>query len=116
MVKALPDQATQVDVFNAALSSLGGTAQQVAEQTFGGQWQQLANAWEQIMVQVGQAILPVVSDLVQFTKTDILPFVKEMVSDFNALPGPVKDAAVAVALLVAADNVQIKEESHHVGK
>jgi hypothetical protein len=40
----------------------------------------------------------------------------EVIAAFNALPGPVKDAAVAVALLVAADNVQIKEESHHVGK
>jgi len=55
MFKAL-DQSQRVDVLNQALSSLGGTAQTVAEQTFGGQWQQLANAWEGIMVQVGQAI------------------------------------------------------------
>lgn len=100
MFKAL-DQADRIEVLEAALSKLGGTAQQVAEQTFGGQWTQLANEWEAVMVQVGQALLPVISDLTAFTKTDILPFIEGLVSDFNTLPGPVKDVAVGVALLAA---------------
>ena len=101
MFKAM-DPGDRITVLQTALASLGGTAQQVANQTFGGQWQQLADAWEGIMVQVGQAILPVISDLISLTKTDILPFVKEMVTDFNALPTPVKDVAVGMALMSAA--------------
>lgn len=96
------DPGQRIEVLQDALKGLGGTAEQVANETFGGQWQQLANAWEAIMVQVGQAILPVISDLTSFTKTEILPFVKEMVTDFNALPAPVKDIAVAMGLAVAA--------------
>jgi len=101
MFKAL-DQSQRIDVLNAALGTLGGTAEKVAEQTFGGQWQQLANAWEGIMVQVGQAILPVISDLLEFTKTDIVPFIQGLVSAFTGLPEPLKDTAVAVGLAAAA--------------
>ena len=75
--KAL-DPGDRIQVLQTALQGLGGTAQQVAEQTFGGQWQQLANAWEEVMVQVGQAILPVISDLISITKTDIIPFVSRI--------------------------------------
>ena len=96
------DQEDRIAALQIAFQGLAGVAQQVAEQTFGGQWQQLANAWEGIMVEVGRAILPVVSDLTDFTKTEILPFVKEMVTDFNALPGPIKDAAAGFALATAA--------------
>lgn len=101
MFKAL-DQQGRIDVLEAALSNLGGTAQQVAEQTFGGQWTQLVNEWEAIMVQVGQALLPVISDLTAFTKTDILPFLQELVADFNGLSEPAKDAVVGMTLITAA--------------
>ena len=96
------DQADRITALQSAFQGLGGVAEQVANQTFGGQWQQLADAWEGVMVQVGQAILPVISDLVQLTKTDMVPFIQELVSDFNALPTPIKDLAVGVALLTAA--------------
>ena len=99
--KAL-DQSQRIDVLDAALKTLGGTAEQVANQTFGGQWQQLANEWEGVMVQVGQAILPVVSDLIQFTKTDIVPFLQDAIGGFNSLSPAVKDTVVALTLAVAA--------------
>ena len=101
MWKAM-DPGTHVQVLQTALMGLAGTAEQVANQTFGGQWQQLADAWEAIMVQVGQAILPVISDLMALTKTEILPFIQELAADFNALPGPIKDVVVVVALAAAA--------------
>jgi hypothetical protein len=101
MFKAM-DQTDRIQVLDTALQQLGGTAQQVANQTFGGQWQQLANAWDATMVQVGQALLPVISDLVQFAKTDIVPFVTAAVAAFNQLPGPIKDVAVAAGLLTVA--------------
>ena len=101
MFKAM-DPGQRVQVLETALQGLAGTAQQVATQTFGPQWQQLANAWEQVMVQVGQAILPVISDLLQFTKTEIVPFIQDMVDSFNNLPGPIKDLAVGLALVTAA--------------
>ena len=96
------DQADRVTALQIAFQGLGGVAQQVAEQTFGGQWQQLANAWEQVMVQVGQALLPVISDLLDFTKTDIVPWLESAVAAFNELPGPVKDLAVGLAIATAA--------------
>ena len=101
MWKAM-DPGTHVQILQTALMGLAGTAEQVANQTFGGQWQQLADAWEAIMVQVGQAILPVISDLMALTKTEILPFIQELAADFNALPGPIKDVVVVVALAAAA--------------
>jgi hypothetical protein len=101
MFKSLDDQG-RIAVLNAALSTLGNTAEQVAQQTFGGQWQQLANAWEAVMVQVGQALLPTISDLISLTKTDIVPFINGAISAFNSLPGPIKDNAVALALVAAA--------------
>lgn len=96
------DQSDRVAALQIAFQGLGGVAQQVAEQTFGGQWQQLADQWEAIMVQVGQALLPVITDLLDFAKTDIAPFIQSLVSGFNELPGPIKDTAVAVALVAAA--------------
>lgn len=101
MFKAL-DQADRITVLEQALSVLGGTAEKVAEQTFGGQWTQLANEWEAIMVQVGQAILPVISDILQLTKTDIIPFIAGVVDGFNSLDGPMKDLVVGLALATAA--------------
>ncbi len=97
--KALPDAATRAEVLQTALQGLAGTAEQVANQTFGGQWTTLANAWEAVMVQVGQAILPVINDLIQFTKTEIIPFVLQAVQAFNQLPAPIKDIVVAIGLL-----------------
>ena len=38
------------------------------------------------MVQVGQAILPVITDLTDFLKLDVAPFVKEIADAFNGLP------------------------------
>jgi hypothetical protein len=96
------DQSDRITALQIAFQGLGGVAQQVAEQTFGGQWQQLANAWEQVMVQVGQALLPVISDLLDFTKTDIVPWIESAAAAFNELPGPVKDLAVGVAIATAA--------------
>lgn len=99
--KAL-DQSQRIEVLDAALKTLGGTAEQVANQTFGGQWQQLANSWEGIMVQAGQALLPVISGITDLTKTDIIPFLQDLVDDWKNLSPPMQEAAVAVALSVAA--------------
>ena len=101
MWKAL-DPGIRVTVLEKALSSLGGVAQQVAEQTFGGQWQQLANEWELAMEEVGKAIIPVISGLTDLLKTEIVPFLKELIEGFNALPAPLKDSAATLALVAAA--------------
>lgn len=101
MFKAM-DQTDRITVLTTALQTMAGQAQKTADATFGGQWTQLANAWEEVMVQVGQALLPVISDLIQFTKTDIIPFVQELATWFGQLPEPVKDVAVALGLVVAA--------------
>lgn len=96
------EQTDRIQVLDTALQKLGGTAEQVANQTFSGQWQELADAWDATMEQVGQALLPVIADLVQFTKTDIVPFITNTVEAFNQLPGPIKDVVVAAGVLAAA--------------
>ena len=101
MFKAM-DQTDRITVLDTALQHLGGTAQQVANQTFGGQWQQLANAWDATMVQVGQALLPVISGLTSFLKLDVMPFLSNLAAGFRALPEPLQETAVIVGLVAAA--------------
>lgn len=92
----------RVQVLTDALTKLNGIGQQVANDTFGGQWNQLVAEWNTTLKSAGDALLPVISDLVSFTKTDIVPFVKSLIDAFNSLPGPVKDTAVAIGIATAA--------------
>jgi len=101
MFKAL-DESDRITVLTTALSTMGGVAQNVAQQTFGGQWQQLANAWEAVMVQAGQALLPFISSITDLLKTDIVPWIQGVVEDFRALPAPIQDATIVLGLLAAA--------------
>ena len=98
--KAL-DPGDRITVLQNALQGLAGTAQQVAQQTFGGQWQTLANQWEETLNQVGQALLPVVSALTKFA-SEGLAAIQDIATAFNQLPGPVKDAAAAFVILGGA--------------
>lgn len=99
---AAMDPGDRIQVLTAALTTLGGTAQQVAEQTFGGQWQQLANQWEAIMVEVGKALMPVISELTDFAKTDIIPALKGIVDAFQSLSPPVQTLVTVLGVAAAA--------------
>ena len=101
MFKAM-DQSQRIQVLQTAMEGLAGVAGQVAQQTFGAQWTILANQWETVMVEAGQALLPIVTGLNNLLKTDILPFIQEVAKGFNELPGPIRDAAVAAALITTA--------------
>jgi hypothetical protein len=96
------DDEGRIKVLETALEGLAGTAQKVAESTFGGQWQILANQWDAVMVEAGKALMPVIKELTDLMKVDVLPFLKDLVADFNQLPAPVKDVSVALGLAVAA--------------
>ena len=98
MFKAM-DPGARVQVLQQALQNLGGVAKQVAEDTFGGQWQSLADAWDKIMVQVGQAITPIVTDLISLTKTEIVPFIQEVTTGFKNLSPGVQDLVISVGVL-----------------
>lgn len=99
--KAL-DQSERVDVLSTALDRLKGIAQDTAEATFGGQWQTLANQWEGVMKEVGDALLPVIKDLTDLAKNDVIPFIKELADGFNSMPEPARESVVALGLLIAA--------------
>ena len=101
MFKAM-DETDRITVLTTALSRLAGVAQQTAQATFGGQWTQLANAWDQVMVQVGEDLLPVISDLLSFARVDVLPFLKGLADAFSALPQPIQEMVIAVSLVAAA--------------
>lgn len=105
MFKALSDPDQRIAILTAALSTMGGTAHSVADQTFGGQWNQLVAQWDQSMVEAGQALMPVVSGLLDLLKVDVLPFVKSLVDDFTAMPAPVQEAAIVLGVLGAAVTV-----------
>jgi hypothetical protein len=99
---AAMDQSERIEVLTTAFQKFGGIAQQTAEQTFGGQWQKLADQWEQIMRQVGDALLPVIKDLTDLISVDILPWIKGVVDGFNSLSPMTKDAVVTLGLVAAA--------------
>jgi hypothetical protein len=101
MFKAL-DQSDRITVLQTALEGLAGTAEKTAQSTFGGQWQELANSWDSLMVEAGQDLLPVIAELVNFTKVEIVPFLKDMLAGFTALPAPVQQIVIGVGLFAAA--------------
>jgi hypothetical protein len=104
LFKAL-DETDRITVLSNALSAMGGVAEKVRDQTFGGQWASLMAQWDQLMVEAGQDILPVVSGLVQLVSTDVLPFLREMADDFKAMPAPIQEAVVGLGLALAAVTV-----------
>ena len=54
------------------------------------------------MVEVGNAILPVISGLTNLMKVDILPWIKGIVDGFNQLSGPTQTTVVEIGLVAAA--------------
>lgn len=92
----------RVEVLSQALQKLSGIAQQAANETFGGQWNQLVAQWSQALQSAGDALKPVITDLIDFTKTDIAPTLKAMIDAFSQLPTPVKDFAVGIGFAAVA--------------
>lgn len=99
--KAL-DPGDRIDVLQQALKSLEGTAQEVAQNTFGGLWNSLIAQWDQLLESAGQALLPLAQALKQFVSSDIIPFLQSLVDGFRALPQPMQDAALALGAIAAA--------------
>lgn len=92
----------RVEVLSAALNKLNGIADQVKNETFGGQWSALVAQWSQVLAEAGQALLPVIDDLIKITEVAIVPFLKGALDLFTAMPGPVKDVAVGLGLATTA--------------
>lgn len=101
LMKQLGDT-ERVVVLQDALKKLDGIAQSVRDNTFGGAWASLVAEWSQVLKDAGEALLPVIKDLTDFTKTDILPFLKDAIDLFKALPEPVKDGAVLLGVAATA--------------
>jgi trimeric autotransporter adhesin len=97
--KAL-DQEDRITALDTALGKFAGTAEAEA-QGIAGQWQIFQNQFEEVMVSVGQALAPVVGDILSFGKS-AMAAIEPVAEAFEALPEPVKDVMVAVGLLVAA--------------
>jgi len=92
--KAL-DQAGRLDALATALQKYAGVATQAA-QGISGQLTIFGNQVRSLMEEIGAAIAPLLSDLLKFASTDIVPAIKALVDAFNELPAPVKEAAIAV--------------------
>lgn len=97
---AIPTQAQRIQILEDALSKFSGTAAAEA-QTIGGQWQIFQNNFEEVMVGIGEALAPVVGDILSFGKT-VMGAVQEVIDAFSYVPQPVQDVVIAVGLLAAA--------------
>jgi trimeric autotransporter adhesin len=95
------DQAGRLDAITTALDKFDDVATQVA-QGVTGQWTNFKTQFEFVMEGVGEALAPVITAMLQFASSTIIPALQSMVAWFNELPGPIKDAAVAAGLLVAS--------------
>lgn len=96
------DAAQDVQVLLDTINKKFGDAGTALGQGLAGQFNAFKNQIDNLMQDVGKALAPVISDLLQFASNDILPSLKELLEAFNALPGPVKDTAAGLALAVAA--------------
>ena len=98
--KAL-DRSQEITVLETAMSGLQGIAQ-TAAQGISGQWTILGTNFELVMEGIGEAIAPVITEILKFANDVVLPAVQSMIEDFNELPGPVKNAVTVLGLLTAA--------------
>lgn len=96
------DQSERLQILEQAFQQFGGVAQQVAQETFGGEWQTLATQWEQTMADVGLTLQPIVTDLMHFASADIIAPIHDLVTMFGGLPPVVQDAVIAFVGLTAA--------------
>lgn len=97
---AIPTQAQRIQILEDALSKFSGTAAAEA-QTIGGQWQIFQNNFEEVMVSVGEALAPVVGDILNFGKT-VFGALQEVAEAFSYIPQPVQDVIVVIGLAAAA--------------
>lgn len=67
--------------------------------SIGEQWQVLQNKITTVFQGLGQAIIPVINQIVDVLANSIVPAVKSAVDAFNGLPQPIKDTAVAFGLV-----------------
>ncbi len=90
----------RVQVLTDALNKLNGTAQQVANETFGGQWNQLVAQWSQVLKSAGDAMAPLLSDLVALGKTDLLPFAQSAAGALKGFTDTVSTVAGTIDGLI----------------
>lgn len=95
------DATDRLTVLTQALEKYGDVAAATAQGIIG-QWQNLKTQTEFVFEGIGEALAPVVGQLLSLVSSDVLPAIQDLVNDFNQLPTPVKDAAVALGLFVAA--------------
>src|SRR5579885_404935 len=96
--KAL-DESERIETLTQALEKFAGSAKAQAD-TISGEWQIFKNQFEEVMVAVGDALTPAVTDLLNFGKST-LSAIQTALDAFNSLPGPVKEVAGAIGILGA---------------
>lgn len=95
------DQGLRMDIVTAALQKYESVAAETAK-GIAGQWQALQTQVEFVFEAIGKALAPVVGQVVEFMKTQIVPYIQSLVDAFNHLSQPVKDAIVGFGLLLVA--------------
>lgn len=91
----------RIETLTKTLSKFGTVAEEVA-QGISAQWQDVKTRLEDVFEAIGQALAPIVGEVLKTLSEDVLPAIQHMVEAFGELPEPVKDFAVTVGLAVAA--------------
>lgn len=100
LFKAL-DISERVDVLDTALAKFAGDAEKLAG-TLSGQWTTLGNQIDQALRQIGDALTPLATQLLNFANTSVIPFIEDLIKDFQSLPEPVQNTAIALGVLVGS--------------
>jgi hypothetical protein len=99
------DASKDVEIIIATLQRRYPEAAEEIAKGLKGQFTVLKNELHQLAEDMGAALAPVAEDLIGIAKTDIVPFVKDVVAAFQALPEPVRNAAIELTALAAAIKV-----------
>ncbi len=70
--------------------------------SIGESWIVLQNQIHTVFSDIGEALAPVIQQIVGFFQHDLIPAIKSVTEWFKELPAPVKDAAVVLGLMAAA--------------
>jgi hypothetical protein len=98
--KAL-DMEDRITALTEAFSKFGGVAQAQA-QGLSGQWQNFKTQFELVAEDVGKALLPLAQTFLDTFQRDIIPAIKSLIEQWQQLPEPVKDAALAFGAIAIA--------------
>ena len=102
MKKGALDATTDVQVLIDTIERRFPGAAELIAQNVSGQFQELKNQLHELAVGIGTELEPLATDLIAFAKSDVVPFIHNLVVAFGSLPEPIRNTAIEIAALATA--------------